>query len=93
MSSLELTKYSIHNKAVAQSLQLLRDSIERGGGLESTLTGVGRCNTCCCCRYANHRGESGSIDKIAEQIADIYDERFRLPLIHWERHFSPFSQL
>jgi len=78
MSSLELTKYSIHNQAVAQSLQLLRDSIERGGGLEAPLRASADVIPAVVADMLITGEESGSIDKIAEQIADIYDEEVQV---------------
>ncbi|MGC8846250.1 MAG: type II secretion system F family protein, partial [Candidatus Hydrogenedens sp.] len=78
MSSLELTKYSIHNQAVAQSLQSLRDSIERGGGLEAPLRTSADVIPPVVADMLITGEESGSIDKIAEQIADIYDSEVQI---------------
>ncbi len=78
MSSLELTKNSIHNQAVAQSLQSLRDSIERGGGLETPLRASADVIPPVVADMLITGEESGSIDKIAEQIADIYDNEVQV---------------
>lgn len=80
MSSLELTKYSIHNQAVAQSLQALRDSIERGGGLEAPLRASADVIPPVVADMLITGEETGSIDKIAEQIADIYDNEVQVAI-------------
>lgn len=78
MSSLELTKNAIHNQAVAQSLQNLRDSVERGGGLETPLRASADVIPPVVADMLITGEESGSLDKIAEQIAEIYDNEVQV---------------
>ncbi|HOK08694.1 MAG TPA: type II secretion system F family protein [Candidatus Hydrogenedens sp.] len=78
MSSLELTKNAIHNQAVAQSLQTLRDSVERGAGLETPLRASADVIPPVVADMLITGEESGSLDKIAEQIADIYDNEVQI---------------
>ncbi|MBN4046706.1 type II secretion system F family protein [bacterium AH-315-P07] len=80
MSTLELCRNSATNRAFAGSLQDMRDSVERGDGLEGPL------------RDAEKAGflpgvvvdmlitgeETGSMDTIADQLADSYEEEVDL---------------
>lgn len=80
MSTLELCRSSISNRAFAGAIQDMRDSVERGDGLEGPL------------RDAEKKGllpgvvvdmlvtgeETGSMDTIADQIADIYEDEVEL---------------
>lgn len=83
MSTLELCRSSVSNRAFAEAIQDMRDSAERGDGLEAPL------------RSAERRGlmpgvvvdmlitgeETGSMDQIADQIADSYEEEAEV-LVH-----------
>ena len=76
MATLELCRNSVRNQSFVSVVQDMRDSVEAGEGLESPLRGGER------------RGlvpgvvvdmmmtgeETGSVDVVAEQIADIYNE-------------------
>lgn len=80
MSTLELCRNSMSNRAFANSIQDMRDSVERGDGLEGPL------------RDAEKKGllpgvvvdmlitgeETGSMDNISDQIADIYESEVEL---------------
>ena len=80
MSTLELCRNSMSNRAFANVVQDMRDSVERGEGLEAPL------------RDAEKKGlmpgvvvdmlitgeETGSIDSIADQIADSYESEVEL---------------
>lgn len=80
MSTLELCRNSMSNRAFAGSIQDMRDSVERGDGLEGPL------------RDAEKKGllpgvvvdmlitgeETGSMDTISDQIADIYETEVEL---------------
>lgn len=78
MATLDLVRSAIHNRAVAESLQSVRDSVEQGGGLEEPLR-----------RHANvippvvtdmlvTGEETGRVDAIAEQIAQVYEEEVQI---------------
>ena len=80
MSTLELCRNSISNRAFAGAIQDMRDSVERGDGMEGPL------------RDAEKQGllpgvvvdmlitgeETGSMDNICDQIADTYDDEVDL---------------
>lgn len=80
MATLDLCKNSVTNHAYIGVIQDLRDSVETGEGLEAPL------------RQAEKNGyvpgivvdmlvtgeESGSLDKVADQIADIYEEEVEI---------------
>ncbi|MCX8066140.1 MAG: type II secretion system F family protein [Candidatus Hydrogenedentes bacterium] len=78
LTSLDLTRSAIHNLAVAQSLQTLRDSVERGGGLEAPLRASMDVIPPVVADMLITGEESGSLDRIAEQIAEIYDNEVQI---------------
>lgn len=83
MSTLELCRNSISNRAFAEAIQDMRDSVERGDGLEAPL------------RSAERKGlmpgvvvdmlitgeETGQMDQISDQIADTYEQEVEI-LVH-----------
>ncbi len=73
MATLELTRNAIHNRAVAESIQALRDSVESGGGFEEPMRASGVIPSVVVDMFVTGE-ESGRIDQVAEQIADIYEE-------------------
>ncbi|HOQ88610.1 MAG TPA: type II secretion system F family protein [Candidatus Hydrogenedentes bacterium] len=77
MSTLELTRYAIHNRAVAETLTKMRDSVEKGGGLEEPMRSSGVIPDVVADMIATGE-ESGRVDAIAEQIADVYEEEVRI---------------
>ncbi|HRT22437.1 MAG TPA: type II secretion system F family protein, partial [Candidatus Hydrogenedentes bacterium] len=78
MSTLNLTRRAIHNRAVAESLQAVRDSIEQGGGMEEPLRASAEVIPPVVTDMLVTGEESGRVDAIAEQIADIYEEEVRI---------------
>lgn len=76
MATLELCRNTVRNRAFVPVIQDMRDSVESGEGLEAPL------------RAGERDGfipgvvvdmmltgeDSGSLDEVAEQVADIYDE-------------------
>lgn len=78
LTSLDLTRSAIHNLAVAQSLQTLRDSVERGVGLEAPLRASADVIPPVVADMLITGEESGALDKIAEQIAEIYDNEVQI---------------
>ena len=78
MSTLDLTRNAIHNRAVAHSLQGVRDSVEVGGGLETPLReAVGIIPAVVTDMFVTGE-ESGAVDQVAEQIADVYEEEVKI---------------
>ncbi len=74
MSTLELTRNAIHNRAVAQTLQGMRDSVERGGGLEQPLREASHIIPSVVADMMVTGEESGRLDSISDQIANTYEE-------------------
>lgn len=91
MSTLELCRNSISNRAFAEAIQDMRDSVERGEGLEAPL------------RAAERNGlmpgvvvdmmitgeETGSMDNIADQIADSYEEEVEIQVAGLKEAVQP----
>jgi type IV pilus assembly protein PilC len=78
MATLDLTRNAIHNRAVALSLQAVRDSVEQGGGLEAPLRASSDVIPAVVTDMFVTGEEAGSVDKIAEQIADVYEEEVKI---------------
>ncbi len=78
MSTLNLTRRAIHNRAVAESLQGVRDSVEQGGGLEDPLRAASSVIPHVVADMFVTGEESGRVDAVAEQIADIYENDVRI---------------
>ncbi|MBI2423789.1 MAG: type II secretion system F family protein [Candidatus Hydrogenedentes bacterium] len=78
MATLELTRSAIHNRAVAQSLQAVRDSVEQGGGLEAPLRKAAPVIPPVMTDMFVTGEESGSVDQVTEQIADVYEEEVKI---------------
>jgi type II secretory pathway component PulF len=72
-----LTRNSIHNTAVAESLKGMRDSVESGGSLEEPMRASGVIPPVIVDMFVTGE-ESGRVDQVAEQIAEIYEEEVRI---------------
>lgn len=77
MATLDLTRNAIHNRAVAESLQGMRDSVEIGGGFEEPMRASKVIPAVITDMFVTGE-ESGRVDQVAEQIADIYDEEVKI---------------
>ena len=91
MATLDLCRNSTNNRAFAESIQDMRDSVEHGEGMEAPL------------RSAERQGlmpgvvvdmlmtgeESGSIDTISDQIADSYEEEVGLAVDALKESLQP----
>ncbi len=77
MATLDLTRNAIHNRAVAESLQGMRDSVETGGGFEEPMRASKVIPSVIADMFVTGE-ESGRVDQIAEQIADLYDEEVKI---------------
>lgn len=78
MATLELTRKAIHNQAVAESLQGVRDSVERGDGLEPPLREAAPVIPAVVADMFVTGEESGRVDLVCEQIADVYEEEVKI---------------
>lgn len=78
MATLELTRAAIHNSAVADSIQGIRDSVEQGGGLEEPMRRAHKVIPPVVTDMFVTGEETGRVDAIAEQIAVIYEEEVNI---------------
>lgn len=77
MATLDLTRNAIHNRAVAESLKAMRDSVESGGSLEDPMRASGVIPSVIVDMFVTGE-ESGHVDEVTEQIAEIYEEEVRI---------------
>ena len=80
MATLELVRNAVNNQVYAQAIQDMRDSVERGEGLEAPLRASERKRLLdgVAVDMLVTGEESGTIDTIADQIADNYEEDIRV---------------
>lgn len=78
MITLELTRNAIRNRAVGQTIQDLRDAVERGEGIEAPLRRVPRLIPPVVTDMLVTGEESGQLDKIANQVADTLEEEVNI---------------
>lgn len=80
MSTLELCRNSMSNRAFAECVQDMRDSVERGDGLEAPLRAAERNRLIpgVVVDMLITGEETGSMDNIADQIADSYEEEVEI---------------
>lgn len=78
MTTLELARAAIHNTAVAESLQAMRDSVEQGGGLEEPLRKNAKVIPAVVTDMIVTGEETGKVDAVCEQISTIYEEEVRI---------------
>lgn len=80
METLLLVRDAIHNRAVAEIVQQVRDSVERGEGVEAPLRKAGKIIPPVVTDMMVTGEESGRLDSIAEQIAEIYEEEVNIAI-------------
>jgi type II secretory pathway component PulF len=80
MATLELVRNAIHNRAFAQTIQAMRDSVERGSGLEQPLREASAIIPPVVTDMLVTGEESGRLDNIAEQIANTYEEEVNISI-------------
>ena len=80
MATLELVRNAIHNRAFAETLQGMRDSVERGGGLEQPMRDADDIIPPVVTDMMVTGEESGRLDSIAEQVANTYDEEVNIAI-------------
>jgi type II secretory pathway component PulF len=74
MATLDLARNTIHNQAMAHVVQDVKDSVERGEGIEPPLREEPRVVPPVVTDMLVTGEESGQLEKIADQIADNYEE-------------------
>jgi len=80
MVTLELVKNAINNRAVANTLDGVRESVERGGGLEQPLRRAEGVIPPIVTDMLVTGEESGQLDLIAEQVANTYEEEVNIKI-------------
>lgn len=80
MATLDLVRNAMSNRAYVEALQDMRDSVERGEGLEKPLRDAERQHLLpgVVVDMLVTGEESGTLDNIAQQIADTYDEEVKI---------------
>jgi len=74
MVALDLTRNAIHNQAVAQTLQAVRDNVEAGGSIEDPLRRYPKVIPGVVTDMLVTGEETGQLDEIAERVANNYEE-------------------
>ena len=77
MATLDLTRNVVHNRAVAETLQTMRNSVERGGGLEEPMRQSAAIPSVVADMFVTGE-ESGRVDDVAQQIAGVYEQEVRI---------------
>lgn len=80
MVTLDLVRVSVHNQALAQVLLNLRDSVERGEGIEEPLRQANKVVPPVVTDMLVTGEESGQLDEIAEHVANTYDQEVQFAL-------------
>jgi type IV pilus assembly protein PilC len=80
MVTLDLVRSNIRNKAVANVMQHVRDSVERGEGIEEPLRRADRIIPPIVTDMLVTGEDAGQLDSIAEHIADTYEEEVNITL-------------
>lgn len=78
MTTLELTRNAVHNRAVAECLRNVRASIEEGGGMEEPLRQSAPVIPHVVTDMFVTGEESGRVDAVADQIGEVYEEEVRI---------------
>lgn len=93
MATLDLTRNAIHNSAVAISLQSIRDSVERGGGLEEPMRAHAKVIPHVVTDMFVTGEESGRVDEVADQIARTYEEEVKIAVNNLGELLQPILTL
>ena len=78
MTTLELTRNAVHNRAVAECLRNVRASIEEGGGMEEPLRQSAPIIPHVVTDMFVTGEESGRVDAVADQIGEVYEEEVEI---------------
>lgn len=78
MAALDLTRSAIHNRAVAQVLQAMRDSVEQGGSLEPPMrASAGVIPEVVADMFVTGE-ETGRVEAVCAQISKVYEEEVKI---------------
>lgn len=78
MATLDLTRSAIHNRAVAQTLQAMRDSVEQGGSLEPPMRASGGVIPEVVTDMFVTGEETGRVEAVCAQISKVYEEEVKI---------------
>lgn len=81
MQTLDLVRHTIHNQAVAYVLRDVSDSVERGESIEGPLRDAPKIFPPVITDMLITGEESGQLDQISDQIADVYDEEVKISIV------------
>ncbi|MFA6243941.1 MAG: type II secretion system F family protein, partial [Candidatus Hydrogenedentales bacterium] len=80
MVTLDLVRGAIQNQAMAQVMQRIRDSVERGEGIEQPLRDAKSSVPAVLTDMLVTGEESGQLEQIAEHVADTYEEEVNIAI-------------
>ncbi len=80
MVTLDLVRGAIQNQAMAQVMQRIRDSVERGEGIEQPLRDAKSIVPAVVTDMLVTGEESGQLEQIAEHVADTYEEEVNIAI-------------
>jgi len=89
MATLDLTRNAIRNRAVAECLQTVRDSVEQGQGMEAPLRAAAPVIPAVVTDMFVTGEESGRLDVICEQIATEYEEEVKIAVATLSETLQP----
>jgi type II secretory pathway component PulF len=78
MASLELVRNAVHNQAMVRAIQDMRDSVERGEGLEAPLRQHEEIIPPVAADMLLTGEEAGSMDEIADEIGTTYEKEVNI---------------
>jgi len=93
MASLELCRNAIRNRAFANTLQGMRDSVEQGRGLEDPMRAAADIIPPVVTDMVVTGEETGRLDGVAEQIADTYEEEVNIAVVSLGDALQPILTL
>lgn len=89
MVTLELVRNTVRNRAVANTLKNVRDSVERGEGIEAPLRRDAGIIPPMVTDMLVTGEETGSIDNIASQLAETYEEETAIRISSLSESLQP----
>lgn len=89
LTCLDLTRRAVGNQAVGRILQEVRTNVESGGGIEEPFRRYPRLVDPVVTDMLVTGEESGQLDKIAEQIAVVYEEEVNIEVNTLGESFQP----
>ncbi|HOE65335.1 MAG TPA: type II secretion system F family protein [Candidatus Hydrogenedentes bacterium] len=89
MVTLDLVRSSVHNHAMANTIQNVRDSVEQGQGMEAPLRDAPDVMPPIVTDMLVTGEESGSLDEIAERLADTHEQEVDIAIAAMGESLQP----